>query len=113
MAQTTRNTDWPTYPLKPHQVAASAPTPDRSTTPAERMTREWRDDLTNPGPLQKPFLTDTFEKVRCIPSDTQQSNHGSRLFESSFALGKSARQPLFIVTATLRTSFPSGMMVTD
>jgi hypothetical protein len=59
MAQTTRNTDWPTYPLKPHQVAASAPTPDRSTTPAERMTREWRDDLTNPGPLQKPFLTRT------------------------------------------------------
>jgi hypothetical protein len=59
MAQTTRNIDWPTYPLKPHQVAASAPTPDRSTTPAERMTREWRDDLTNPGPLQKPFLTRT------------------------------------------------------
>ncbi len=28
-------------------------------------------------------------------------------------IGKSARQPLFIVTATLRTSFPSGMMVTD
>ena len=39
---------------KPHQVAASAPTPDRSTNPAERMTRKWRDDLTNPGPLQKP-----------------------------------------------------------
>ena len=27
--------------------------------------------------------------------------------------GKPARQPLFIVTTTLRTSFPSGMMVTD
>ena len=52
MAQTTRNIDWPTYPLKPHLVAASAPTLDRSTTPAERTTREWRDDLTNPGPLQ-------------------------------------------------------------
>src|SRR5215472_6740342 len=52
--QTTRTLDWSTYPLKPHQVAASAPTPDRSTNPAERMTRKWRDDLTNPGPLQKP-----------------------------------------------------------
>jgi len=31
---TTRTLDWSTYPLKPHQVAASAPTPYRSTTPA-------------------------------------------------------------------------------
>jgi hypothetical protein len=37
---TTRTLDWSTYPLKPHQVAASALTPDRSTTPAEQMSRE-------------------------------------------------------------------------
>src|SRR5215469_5312270 len=31
---TTRTLDWSTYPLKPHHVAACAPTPYRSTTPA-------------------------------------------------------------------------------
>jgi hypothetical protein len=31
---TTRTLDWSTYPLKPHQVAASALTPYRSMTPA-------------------------------------------------------------------------------
>src|SRR5262245_7791559 len=56
---TTRTLDWSTYPLKPHQVAASAPTPDRSTTPAERMCRKWRDDLTTLGPLQKTQLDKT------------------------------------------------------
>jgi hypothetical protein len=73
MAQTTRNIDWPTYPLKPHQVAASAPTPDRSTTPAERMTREWRDDLTNPGPLQKPFLTQCRNSPRRYSAKTDRN----------------------------------------
>src|SRR5215467_7131623 len=57
--QTTRTLDWSTYPLKPHQVAASAPTPDRSTNPAERLSREWRDDLTTLGPLQKTQLDKT------------------------------------------------------
>jgi hypothetical protein len=83
MAQTTRNIDWPTYPLKPHQVAASAPTPDRSTTPAERMTREWRDDLTNPGPLQKPFLTRCGSRLCIAASDTMWFVRGDERRSSS------------------------------
>jgi hypothetical protein len=45
---TTRTLDWSTYPLKPHQAAASALTPDRSTTPAARMTREWTGRIDSP-----------------------------------------------------------------
>src|SRR5215469_11981972 len=35
MAQTTRTLDWPTYPLQTPSGGGLAPTPNRSTTPAE------------------------------------------------------------------------------
>ena len=69
MAQTTRTLDWPTYPLQTPTGGGLAPTPNRSTTPAEGVlvagegltntltslvAREGlTKPLTNPGPLQK------------------------------------------------------------
>ena len=37
MAQTTRNIDWPTYPLQTPSGGGLAPTPNRSTAPAEGL----------------------------------------------------------------------------
>jgi hypothetical protein len=37
------------HPLKPHQVVACAPTPDRNTTPAKGISR--REGLTHTGPV--------------------------------------------------------------
>jgi hypothetical protein len=60
LAPTMRTLDWSTYPLKSHQVAASAPTLDRSTTPAERMSRELvasGEGLDNPPGLARGFAS--------------------------------------------------------
>jgi hypothetical protein len=36
--------DWPIYPLQTPSGGGLAPTPEQKHDPAERMTREWRDD---------------------------------------------------------------------
>jgi len=66
--KTTRTLDWPTYPLEPHEVAATAPTTDRSKIPAEGYPRKWKEGLTNQRPLQKPNLRICRERIGRICS---------------------------------------------
>jgi len=58
--------DWPAYPLSPHQVAASAPTPDRSTNPAKGC-RKAKKGLTNLGPLQKHQTSCARRSISMLP----------------------------------------------
>ena len=84
MAQTTRTLDWPTYPLQTPSGGGLAPTPNRSTTPAEGVlvagegltntltslvAREGlTKPLTNPGPLQKRMfaLLPQLSNAKCL-----------------------------------------------
>jgi hypothetical protein len=54
---TTRTLDWSTYPLKPHQVAASALTPYRSMTPANGyLAKKVKKGIDKPRPVTEAQL---------------------------------------------------------
>jgi hypothetical protein len=64
-------------------VAARAPTPNRSTTPAKGRPR--REGLTHPGPLQKRMIYDDFKRLSANRSEHEDIDRATHKLRRALA----------------------------